>query len=111
VRGEAGIGKTALLADARERATHMRVLAARGIESESELPFAGLHQLLRPASRRLDAEGIVILFAVRDGDQRVDYHLRKVFSKLGITSRTQLVRLPLTDEEQMSASSQAALPA
>src|SRR5919197_3829593 len=49
VRGEPGIGKTALLEDVRERATDMHVLVARGIESESELPFAGLHQLLRPA--------------------------------------------------------------
>jgi DNA-binding CsgD family transcriptional regulator len=49
IRGEAGIGKTALLEDARERAADMQVLQARGVESESELPFAGLHQLLRPA--------------------------------------------------------------
>jgi DNA-binding CsgD family transcriptional regulator len=49
LRGEAGIGKTALLEDARERTADMQVLRARGVESESELPFAGLHQLLRPA--------------------------------------------------------------
>ena len=49
LRGEAGIGKSALLEDARERAGDMQVLAARGVESEAELPFAGLHQLLRPA--------------------------------------------------------------
>ena len=49
LRGEAGIGKTVLLQDARARATDMHVLAARGVESESELPFAALHQLLRPA--------------------------------------------------------------
>jgi DNA-binding CsgD family transcriptional regulator len=49
IRGEAGIGKSALLDDAQDRAADMQVLQARGIESESELPFAGLHQLLRPA--------------------------------------------------------------
>jgi DNA-binding CsgD family transcriptional regulator len=49
VRGEAGIGKTALLDDARDRARDMHVLSARGIEAESELPFAALHQLIRPA--------------------------------------------------------------
>jgi DNA-binding CsgD family transcriptional regulator len=53
IRGEAGLGKTALLADARERAGGMHVLAARGVESESELPFAALHQLVRPALRHL----------------------------------------------------------
>jgi predicted ATPase len=54
LRGEAGIGKTALLEDARERAADMHVLAARGVESESELPFAGVHQLLRPALELMD---------------------------------------------------------
>ena len=140
LRGEPGIGKSALLQDARERAGDMHVLAARGVESESELPFAALDQLIRPALghlgclpapqatalevalgiqegaakerflvyaaclsllselaedrpvlclvddaqwmdkvsadalsfvvRRLDAEGIAMLFAVRDGDVR-----------------------------------------
>jgi DNA-binding CsgD family transcriptional regulator len=54
LRGEPGIGKTALLDDAREQALGMQVLAARGVESESELPFAALHQLLRPALEKLD---------------------------------------------------------
>ena len=49
LRGEPGIGKTALLEDARAQAGEMHVLAPHGVESESELPFAGLHQLLRPA--------------------------------------------------------------
>jgi DNA-binding NarL/FixJ family response regulator len=54
LRGEPGIGKTALLEDARDRAAGMHVLTARGIESESELPFAALHQLTRPALGHLD---------------------------------------------------------
>ncbi len=49
VKGEPGIGKTALLEDARKQATDMRVLTARGVETESNLPFAGLHQLMRSA--------------------------------------------------------------
>ena len=48
-RGDAGVGKTALLEEARARASGMHVLGARGVESESELAFAGLHQLIRPA--------------------------------------------------------------
>jgi DNA-binding CsgD family transcriptional regulator len=50
VTGEAGMGKTVLLADAAERArlAGMRVLSVTGRESESRLAFAGLHQLLRP---------------------------------------------------------------
>ena len=48
VRGEAGIGKSALLEHAVARAEGMRVLTGAGVEAESELPFAGLHQLLWP---------------------------------------------------------------
>ena len=54
LRGEAGVGKSVLLEDARARAGDMHVLSARGVESESELPFAALHQLLRPALRHVD---------------------------------------------------------
>ncbi len=50
VIGEAGMGKTVLLADAagRARSAGTRVLSVTGRESESRLAFAGLHQLLRP---------------------------------------------------------------
>jgi DNA-binding CsgD family transcriptional regulator len=47
--GEPGIGKTALLDHAAGLATGMRVLRARGIESEAQIPFASLLELLRPA--------------------------------------------------------------
>jgi len=54
--GEPGLGKTVLLAEAaREaRAAGMRVLATTGRESEQDLAFAGLHQLLRPVLDRVD---------------------------------------------------------
>jgi DNA-binding CsgD family transcriptional regulator len=54
LRGEPGIGKTALLRDARDRAGDMHVLSARGVESESDLPYAALFQLLRPALDQLE---------------------------------------------------------
>jgi DNA-binding CsgD family transcriptional regulator len=53
--GEAGVGKSALLDDARRRADGMQVLACRGIESEARLPFAALHQLLRPVLEHVEA--------------------------------------------------------
>ncbi len=54
LRGEAGIGKSALLAHALERGGDMRLLQARGIESEAELAFSGLLELSRPVIDRLD---------------------------------------------------------
>jgi len=54
VLGDAGIGKSALLADLARSAgsSGMRVLSATGRESESSLAFAGLHQLMRPVLAR-----------------------------------------------------------
>jgi DNA-binding CsgD family transcriptional regulator len=56
VLGEAGIGKTELLAYTTEVAAEhgMDVLAARGVETEAEVPFGGLLELLRPALDELD---------------------------------------------------------
>src|SRR3954466_14095153 len=48
VRGEPGIGKTALLEHAAAAAGAATVLRVRGVESEVEVAFAGLHELLRP---------------------------------------------------------------
>src|SRR5919201_5286762 len=54
LRGEPGIGKTALLGYAADRATGMLVLRRVGIEAEHELPFAGMHQLVRPCLGLVD---------------------------------------------------------
>ncbi|MFI7470008.1 AAA family ATPase [Nonomuraea sp. NPDC049646] len=48
LRGEAGIGKTALLEYARDSASGCRTARATGVESEMELAFGGLHQLCAP---------------------------------------------------------------
>jgi predicted ATP-dependent serine protease len=54
LRGPPGVGKSALLNEAIAHATGMRVLRTTGVESEFELPFVALHQLLRPVLSRLD---------------------------------------------------------
>ena len=48
IRGEPGIGKTALIADAVGSAAGMRVTRIAGAEAEMELPYAGLQQLCAP---------------------------------------------------------------
>src|SRR6476646_6233893 len=55
LRGEPGIGKSALCQYAIERAHGMTVLRARGVESESELAYAGLADLFRPILDCIDA--------------------------------------------------------
>jgi DNA-binding CsgD family transcriptional regulator len=54
VRGEAGVGKTALLDYAVERASGFRVARATGVQSEAELAFAGLQQLCAPMLDRVE---------------------------------------------------------
>jgi predicted ATPase len=48
VRGEPGVGKTALLDELDGQAQGCRVVRTAGMQSEIELAFAGLHQLLAP---------------------------------------------------------------
>ena len=55
VRGEPGIGKSALLEYAANRAEAMLVLTTAGVEAEADLAFAGLYGLLRPILDRLDS--------------------------------------------------------
>ena len=54
LRGEAGIGKTALLEYLLESASDLTVLRAQGVESDMELAYAGLQQLCAPFLDRLD---------------------------------------------------------
>ena len=55
IRGEAGVGKTALLRYAARQASGFRLAQIAGVESEMELPFAGLHQLCAPMLAQLGA--------------------------------------------------------
>ena len=54
MRGEAGIGKTALLRHAARQASGFRVAQVTGVEAEMELPFAGIHQLCAPVLDQVD---------------------------------------------------------
>jgi DNA-binding CsgD family transcriptional regulator len=74
LRGEAGVGKTALLNYVAEQASGCRVARIAGVESEMELAFAGLHQLCAPMLDRLDGlpgpqrNALRAAFGLHDGD-------------------------------------------
>jgi DNA-binding CsgD family transcriptional regulator len=55
IRGEAGIGKTALMRYCARQAAGCRLAQIRGVESEMQFPLAALHQLCRPMLTGLDA--------------------------------------------------------
>jgi DNA-binding CsgD family transcriptional regulator len=73
LRGEAGVGKTALLAYVAEQASECRIARVAGVESEMELAFAGLHQLCAPMLDGLEAlpgpqqDALRIAFGMQDG--------------------------------------------
>src|SRR5215469_210358 len=73
VRGEAGVGKSALLEYAAGAAPDIRVVRAAGVESEMELAFAGLHQLCAPLLDRLEGlpppqrDALGVAFGLRAG--------------------------------------------
>ena len=74
LRGEPGIGKTALLDGLADGAAGCRVIRAAGVESEMELTFAGLHQLCGPLLDGLDhlpapqATALATAFGLAAGD-------------------------------------------
>ena len=74
VRGEPGIGKTELLRQLTAEATGFAVARLAGVESEMELPFAGLHQLCAPMLGRLGSlaepqrRALSVAFGLASGD-------------------------------------------
>src|SRR3954447_15946792 len=73
LRGEAGVGKTALLEHLLERAPDFRIARAAGAEAEMELAYAGLHQLCGPMLDALErvpspqSNALRVAFGLREG--------------------------------------------
>src|SRR5580704_7940614 len=73
VRGEAGVGKSALLEYVAGAAADLRVARFAGVESEMELAFASLHQLCAPLLGRVEVlpgpqrDALEIAFGLRAG--------------------------------------------
>ncbi len=74
IRGEAGLGKTALLRHAVSEASGFKVAEIAGVEAEMELPFAGLHQLCAPMLSQIDMlpepqrDALSIAFGLSSGE-------------------------------------------
>jgi DNA-binding CsgD family transcriptional regulator len=74
VQGEPGIGKTELLRQLTAEASGFAVARVAGVESEMELPFAGLHQLCAPMLGRLGSlaepqrRALSVAFGLASGD-------------------------------------------
>jgi len=73
LRGEPGVGKSALLEAITGRADDFRVLKTQGVESEAEFAFGNLHELIQPALSRIhrlpsgQASAMKIAFGMEEG--------------------------------------------
>src|SRR5258708_15707733 len=117
VRGEPGVGKTALLRYLAGRASGCRVAAATGVQSEMELAFAGLHQLLAPMLDRLERlpgpqrDALRTAFGMSAGP--VPDRFLVGLAVLGLLSEMAAARplVCLVDDEQWLDPSSAQIPA
>ena len=106
VRGEAGVGKSALLDHAVEHADGFRVLRGVGVEVESELAYAALHQILRPVfdgiERLPEPQAAALRAAFALSNETVDERFRVSLGVLGLLSEVAEERplLCLVDDAQ-----------
>jgi DNA-binding CsgD family transcriptional regulator len=116
VRGEPGVGKSALLEYLTERASGCRVARAAGVESEMELAFAGLHQLCAPMLERRerlpgpqrDALGVVFGLGGGEAPDRFVVALA-VLSLLSDVAQERPLVCPIDDAQWLDRESAQAL--
>ncbi len=106
VRGEAGVGKTALLDYCTSQASDLRVTRIAGVESEVELPFAALHQLCAPMLDHLDAlalpqqRALRVAFGLAFGDPPDRFQLSLAVLTLAAEVATERPLLCIVDDAQ-----------
>ena len=113
LRGEAGVGKSALLEYAAAAAPDLTVVRAVGVESEMELAYASLHQLCALLLDRLDGlprpqrHALEVVFGLSTGDAPDRFLVGlAVLSLLSVTSETRPLRCVVDDAhwlDEMSA--------
>jgi DNA-binding CsgD family transcriptional regulator len=116
VRGEAGVGKTALLDELARQAQGCRVVRAAGMHSEMEFAFAGLHQLLAPLLGRVERlpvpqrEALRTVFGISAGPAPDRFLVAMaVLSLLSETAEEQPLLCVVDDEQWLDQASAQAL--
>jgi DNA-binding CsgD family transcriptional regulator len=106
LRGDAGVGKSTLLEYAAERAQGFSILRGAGVETESELAYAALHQILRPLFDRIDQlpepQAVALRAAFALSLEPVDERFHVLLGALGLVSEAAEVNpvLCLIDDAQ-----------
>src|SRR6202021_2573005 len=112
VRGEPGIGKTELLQHLIAEASGFVVARVAGVESEMELPFAGLHQLCAPMLGRLESlagpqrRALSVAFGLAGGDSPDRFMVAlAVLSLMSETSEEQPILCVVDDTQWLDQAS------
>jgi DNA-binding CsgD family transcriptional regulator len=112
IRGEPGVGKTVLLEYLRANASGCRVVSALGVQSETELPFAALHQLCGPLRDQLEGlpapqrEALSMAFGLSHGVAPDGFLVRlAVLSLLSDTAREQPLICVIDDAQWLDQQS------
>ncbi len=106
LRGEPGIGKTALLDEVALLANGCTILRAAGVQAEMELAFAGLHQLLTPILGQLDdlpapqREALSVAFGISGGPTPDRFFIALAVLNMLASASGQAPVLCLIDDEQ-----------
>jgi len=106
IRGDAGIGKTALLRYAARQASGLRIVEILGIQAEMELPFAGIQRLCAPLLDRLEAlphpqqNALRVAFGVASGDAPDRFLVAVAVLNLLSTTAEQRPLMCLVDDAQ-----------